>query len=146
MVLNQKGIIKQFNLVVYPVDFVIAIGDVKKELEEVYKPADEKYVGFGVPTEENPGKTFEAVEKDTGTPCSLIWIKDLDSCRGSYLCHEAGHSALDIFSFIGAEVDTTNQEPFCYLLGNLYRLISGACSEYKEYLYKKTSKPKPKKK
>ena len=144
MILNQKGIIRQFNLVVYPVDFVVAIGDVKAELEKNYRPADDKYVGFGCPTEENPGKTFEAIEKDTDVPCSLIWIKDLDSCRGSYLCHEVGHSALDIFAFIGAEVDVANQEPFCYLLGNLYRLINGAFNEYKEFLDKK--KPKSKKK
>jgi len=145
MVLNQKGILKQFNLVIYPVDFVVAIGDVKKEVDELYKPADEQYVGFGVPTEENPGKTFEAIEKATETPCSLIWIKDLESCRGSYLCHEVGHSAMDIFGFIGAKVDIANQEPFCYLLGNLYRLINGAYNEYKDFLDKKKTTKKKKK-
>lgn len=144
MVLTEKGIIKQFYLVVYPVDFVIAIGTVKKELEELYKPADEKYVGFGEPTEENPGRTFEAVEKSSGVPCSLIWIKDLDSCLGSYLCHEAGHAAMDIFSFIGAEPDVDNQEPFTYLLGTLFRFLSGACNEYKEFVEKKQSKRKKK--
>lgn len=146
MVLNEKGIIKQFNLVVYPVDFVVAIGDVKKELEKVYKPADDKYVGFGIPTEENPGKTFEAVEIETNYSCSMIWIKDLESCRGSYICHEVGHSALDIFEYIGAEVDTTNQEPFTYLLGTLYRLANGAFNEYKDYIESKKNKSKTKKK
>lgn len=145
MVLNQKGILRQFNLVIYPVDFVVAIGDVKKELEETYKPADDKYVGFGSPTEENPGKTFEAIEKATEIPCSLIWIKDLESCRGSYLCHEVGHSAMDIFGFIGAKVDIANQEPFCYLLGNLYRFINGTYNEYKDFLDKKKSTKKKKK-
>lgn len=132
--ISEKGIIRQFKLVVYPVDFVVAIGDVKKELEEVYKPADEGYVGFGEPTEATPGKTFEAEEKDKKVPCSLIWIKDLESCRGSYLCHEVGHAALDIFGFIGAEVDTDNQEPFTYLLGNLYRLANGTLFELKDFI------------
>ena len=142
MVLNKKGILKQFSLVVYPVDFVVAIGDVKKELEKTYKPADDKYVGFGNPTKENPARTFEAVEIDTGFPCSLVWVKDLDSCRGSYFCHEVGHAALDIFAYIGAKVDTDNQEPFTYLLGNLYRLINGAYFELKDYEPKKSPKKK----
>ena len=144
MVLTEKGIIKQFCLVVYPVDFVIVIGAVKKELEELYKPADEKYVGFGEPTEENPGRTFEAVEKSSGVPCSLIWIKDLDSCRGSYFCHEVGHAAMDIFGFIGAKPDVENQEPIAYLLGTLFRLLYGAYIEYKEFVEKKQSKRKKK--
>lgn len=138
--LSEKGIIKQFNLVIYPVDFVAAIGDVKEELEKIYKPTDDKYVGFGYPTEEYPCKTFEAIEKETGVPCSLIWVKDLESCRGSYFCHEVGHTAMDIFAFIGAEPDVSNQEPFCYLLGNLFRLLNGAFYEYKDYKPKKSKK------
>ena len=142
MVLNEKGIIRQFNLVIYPVDFVVAIGDVKEELEKIYKPANDKYVGFGKPTEENPGKTFEAVEIKTGVPCSLIWFKDLDSCRGSYFCHEVGHSAMDIFAFIGAEPDVENQEPFTYLTGNLFRLLNGAFYELRDYKPNKSKKKK----
>ena len=135
--LNKKGIIKQFSLVVYPVDFVVAIGDVKEDLEKLYKPADDKYVGFGNPTEEFPGKTFDAEERNSGTPCSLVWIKDLESCRGSYICHEVGHAALDIFAFIGAQVDTDNQEPYTYLLGNLFRLFNGCYYELKDFVEKK---------
>ena len=140
MVLNEKGIIKQFNLVVYPVDFVVAIGDVKEELEKIYKPADDKYVGFGNPSEEHPAKTFEAIEIETNVPCSLVWFKDLVSCRGSYFCHEVGHAAMDIFAFIGAEPDVENQEPFTYLLGNLFRLLNGAFYEYSDYKPKKSKK------
>ena len=143
MLLNKKGIIKQFNLVVYPVDFVVAIGDVKQELEEMYRPCDEEYVGFGAPSEEYPGKTFEIVEKETNHPCSLIWMKDIEAAKGSYMCHEVGPVAMDIFAFIGAEPDVANQEPFCYLLGNLFRLINGALHEYKDFV---ESKPKTKKK
>ena len=144
MVLNERGIIKQFDLVIYPVDVVVAIGDIKVELEKRYRPADDSYVGFGCPTEENPAKVFEAIQKGTDTPCSLIWIKDLDACRGSYICHETGHSSLDIFSFIGAKVELDNQEPFCYLLGNIFRLINGAFYEYKEFLEKKSKSKKKK--
>ena len=145
MILNEKGIIKEFDLVIYPVNFVVAIGNVKEELEKEYKPADENYVGFGRPTDENPCKTFEALQIKGDYPCSLIWVKDLDACRGSYFCHEVGHSAMDIFAFIGAEPDVKNQEPFAYLLGNLFRLLNGVFYEYKEYLEKKNNKPKKKK-
>jgi hypothetical protein len=140
MVLNEKGIIKQFNLVIYPVDFVVAIGAVKEELEKVYKPADEQYVGFGEPNDAHPCKTFEAIQKEGDVPCSLIWIKDLEACRGSYFCHEVGHSALDIFAFIGAKPDVDNQEPFTYLLGNLFRLLNGAFYEFRDYKPKKSKK------
>ena len=140
MVLNKNGIIKQFNLVVYPVDIVVAIGDVKKELEKDYKPADEQYVGFGAPSDEHPAKVFEAVQIKGDVPCSLIWIKDLDACKGSYMCHEVGHAALDIFGFIGAKVDIDNQEPFCYLLGNIFRLVNGTYNELKDFKSKKSKK------
>jgi hypothetical protein len=133
MILNEKGIIKHFDLVIYPVDFVVAIGDVKEELEKDYKPSDEQYVGFGKPTEENPCRTFEATEKETNVQCSLIWIKDLESCKGSYFCHECSHAAMDIFSYIGAKPDVENQEPFAYLIGNLFRLLNGAFYELRDY-------------
>lgn len=142
--LSEKGIIRQFNLVIYPVDFVVAIGDVKEDLEKLYKPADDQYVGFGAPTEEHPGKTFEAVEIKTGIPCSLVWIKDLESCKGSYICHEVGHASLDIFAYIGAQVDNSNQEPYTYLLGNLYRLFNGSYYELKDFIDQKKIKLKKK--
>jgi len=144
MVLNEKGIIKQFDLIIYPVNVLVAIGDVKEALEKEYQPADEKYVGFGAPTDEHPAITFEAIQKEGDIPCSMIWIKDLNSCKGSYMCHEVGHAALDIFGFIGAKVDIENQEPFCYLLGNIYRLVNGAYYEYKDFLEKKQTKKKKK--
>ena len=69
MVLNEKGIIKQFDLIIYPVNVLVAIGDVKEALEKEYQPADEKYVGFGAPTDEHPAITFEAVQKEGDIPC-----------------------------------------------------------------------------
>ena len=43
MVLNEKGIIKEFELVIYPLHFVAVIGDVdEEELNKEYAPNYEK--------------------------------------------------------------------------------------------------------
>lgn len=140
MILNEKGILKTFDLVIYPIDVTVVIGDMKDEVEKNYKPYEIGFDGFAPPTEDTPAITFQVLEKETNDYNIMVWIKDFDHCKGSHFCHEAGHAALEIFRYIGASVELDNQEPFTYLLGTVFRFINGAFYEYKEFLEAKKSK------
>jgi hypothetical protein len=139
MVLNEKGILQQFDLVIYPVGLVIAIGDMEKEINRFYKPFDSQYEHIGFPGN-NPAATYRIKEKKTGDNYCLIWIPKTDNVKGSYLCHECGHVALEVFEYIGAHVDCDEQEPFCYLLGTIFRLCNNAFYHWKDFVESKTKK------
>lgn len=140
MVLNEKGILRQFSLVVYPIDFVVAIGDMEDEINKRYIPRDKQYDWLSPPSEEVAEAVYNVEEKETGLYCLMIWIPKIDDCKGSYFCHESGHLAIEIFKYIGAHIDYDDQEPFCYLLGTIFRLINGAFYELKDYKPKKSKK------
>lgn len=127
----KKGILKRFSLVIYPVSFVVAIGDVEKEINEQFKPyGDDGYLVF---SEGNYlAFTYRVEDKETSEIYSMVWFKDASCFTASNVAHECVHSALDIYDYIGAEADTKNQEPFAYLVGNLARLASGTFKELKD--------------
>jgi hypothetical protein len=129
MVLNKKGNIKQFNLVIYPVDFTVVIGDFEKEVNTLYKPYEEEYKDAHIASPKSEGATYRVRERKTDIPCVLIWIKKKEEFTSSIVAHECGHAALEIWQYIGSDVALDNQEPFCYLLGNLVRLAVGCFYE-----------------
>lgn len=142
MILNEKGILKEFDIVVYPVPVVVAIGDVYKKVNAAYSPLDKDCDVIGQPEKEFGATTYHVRNKETTQFCLLVWFPDIDKCRGSFFAHEAGHISLEIFKYVEAYMDYVNQEPFCYLLGNVFRLINATFYEYKEYLENKKSKKK----
>ena len=129
MILNKKGAVKQFNLVIYPVDFVVAIGEVEEEVNTLYQPYEERYKDAYITPPSSTGSTYRVREKETGIPCILIWISKKDEFTSSIVAHECCHASLEIWSYIKSEVSLSNQEPFCYLLGNLMRLAVGCFYE-----------------
>ena len=141
MVLNEKGILQEFDLTIYPVCLIIAIGDLEKEINRFYKPYDEQYNRIGF-LRDNPAATYQVRSKKTNDVACLIWIPKTDEVRGSYLCHEAGHVALEVFKYVGAHVDYDDQEPFCYLLGAVFRLCNNAFYHWKDFMESKTKKKK----
>ena len=127
MVLNEKGNIKQFGLVIYPVDFVVVIGDLEQEVNKLFQPYEEGFNWIASP--KSTGCTYRIKEKKTGIPCIMVWIKNKEEFTTSIVSHECAHAALEIWQYIGSEVALDNQEPFCYLLGNLVRLAVGCFYE-----------------
>ena len=122
MVLNEKGNIKQFNLVIYPVDFTVVIGDLEEEVNTLYMPYEEEYKDAHIASPKNTGATYRVKERETGIPSVLVWIKKKEEFTSSIVAHECTHAALEIWQYIGSDVSLDNQEPFAYLLGNLVRL------------------------
>lgn len=145
MVLKDKGIIQEFDLVVYPIGVVLVIGILTEEVNRLYKPYDEKY-NWIAPSEceDTPMSTYLVRNKKTGNCCCLIWAYNPEEFRGSYLCHEAGHAAQEIFKYIGAKADFNNQEPLCYLLGSIFRLCNNAYWHWKDFVDSKTKNKKNK--
>ena len=129
MILNKKGVIEQFNLVIYPVDFVVVIGDFEEEVNELYMPYDEEYKNARIGEPSAKGGTYRVKNKETQAPCIMVWVKKKEDCTSSIISHECVHAALEIWKYICSEVSLTNQEPFCYLVGNLVRLTVGAFYE-----------------
>lgn len=125
MILNDKGILQQFRLVVYPVDFVVVIGDLEEEVNELYQPYEKEYTNAVIAAPSSAGTTYKVKERATGISCILIWINKKEEFTSSIVAHECSHAALEIWSYIKSEVSLDNQEPFCYLLGNLVRLAVG---------------------
>ena len=129
MVLNEKGILQQFGLVIYPVDFVVVIGDMEDKVNEIYQPYEEEYAQARIVSPSSTGTTYRVKERATGIPCILIWIGRKEEFTTSIVAHECTHAALEIWCYIKSEVSLTNQEPFAYLLGNLVRLAVGCFYE-----------------
>jgi hypothetical protein len=129
MVLNEKGNIKQFNLVIYPVDFTVVIGELEEDVNRLYQPYEEEYKDAYIAPPSSTGTTYRVRERETGIPCVLIWIGKINEFTSSIVAHECTHAALEIWNYIKSEVSLSNQEPFAYLLGNLVRLAVGCFYE-----------------
>jgi hypothetical protein len=71
----------------------------------------------------------------------LIWINsniDLKNRKTMItLSHEVNHLCLDVFDFIGSEVNLQTQEPFCYLHDHMFEKC---LEEIDKYGNKNTSK------
>ena len=129
MILNSKGILQQFSLVIYPVDFVVVIGDMEDEVNNLYQPYDAEYAEARIAPPSTTGSTYRVRERATNIPCILIWFGKKEEFTSSMASHECTHAALEIWCYIKSEVSLTNQEPFAYLQGNLVRLAVGCFYE-----------------
>ena len=87
MILNEKGILQEFDLVIYPVQLIIAIGDLEKEINRFYKPFDEQYNRIGFPGD-NPAANYhfrnyyiyswhdlEKYEEEIKSICTLLKMR-----------------------------------------------------------------------
>lgn len=129
MVLNKRGILQQFELVVYPVDFVVVIGDMEEDVNTLYQPFEKEYSEAHIAPPRSTGTTYRVKERATGISCVLIWVGKKEEFTTSIVAHECAHAAMEIWQYIGSEVSLENQEPFAYLIGNLVRLAVGCFYE-----------------
>ena len=114
--------IQQYDLVVYPVNFTVVVGDAVEEVNSRYMPFEEKYRECKIEAPRYSGCTYKLIEKSTNKVCVLIWFPSNKDFTADIATHECVHAALEIFEYIEANVQTEEQEPFAYLVGNLMRL------------------------
>lgn len=136
-ILNEKGILRQFSLVIYPIDFVVAIGSVEDEVNNQYRPCNTDYVLINPPRFPSHAATYECYHKETHKKCLMIWFGSKLWCTYENVTHESAHAALELFKYIGSKASTEDQEPFCYLAGTFARLIAGCYDELKNYYSQK---------
>lgn len=129
---QTKGILREFDLVIYPVKLVIAIGDIEKQVNIKYRPYDTAYNYLAPPEPPTAASVYKIRNKKTRDVSCMIWFPNPEDCVGSYMAHECGHVALEIFNYIGAHIDYEDQEPFCYLLGTIMRFLNMTVYEYQE--------------
>jgi hypothetical protein len=108
---------------------VVVIGEMEDEVNTLYQPFEKGYEDIHIAPPSSTGATYRVRERESGIPCILIWISKKDEFTSSIVAHECCHAALEIWCYIKSEVSLSNQEPFCYLLGNLVRLAVGCFYE-----------------
>lgn len=124
--------IKQFDLTVYPVDLVVVIGkEAEDEINSKYTVLENESAWIAWETSYD-AITFMVKEKLTNKTCIMIWVESIDACRASIIAHECGHAAMCLFSYIDAKIDIDNQEPFCYLLGTLTKMVTQCYYELRD--------------
>lgn len=134
-----SGILKEYNLVVYPVNVAVSVDMSTDKLNRKYKRIDGNSSLPGIPSDADAYCCTVKNRKTNGL-CELINLNS-ETCNMSVVTHEAVHAALDIFYAVEAEIDFDNQEPFCYLVSTITRLTESTIDK----LQKKT-KSKNKKK
>lgn len=131
---NNKGIIREHTLIIYPITFTVVVGCSEEQVNKYFTPKQPAN-WIAKPIEPALASTYIVQNKKTKNATILIWISTLNNCKGSVLCHECGHAALEIFNYIGATINPDEeQECFCYLLGNLFRFANITMYDYKELI------------
>ena len=115
---EPKVTIHEFDPVIYPRKVWIAVG--KGQFEDRFDGVSE----WNDNADAVVDKAYDRIDRKGGV---FIRFESVEYITGRTITHESNHSAMDIFGFIGAEVDIDNQEPFCYLAG----WIAQCCEEVK---------------
>lgn len=119
----SKVKIHEFDLGIYPRKIWIAI------------TTENKFDGFSELSEmdESVGAVTEhAYNNETKKGGIFIRFAKRNDMSAEYISHEACHAALGVLEYIGANVEFSNQEPFCYLVG----YISKCCEQVKNNKFK----------
>lgn len=132
--IKENGIIDEYPLIVYPIPFVVVVGDIEKEVNSRYKPVEDKYNWISKPGEACAASTYTVRSRKDNAHCVLIWYASLADFTSATCTHECDHAALEIFNFVGASITYDNQEPYCYLAGALARFATMTYRRYEQFI------------
>jgi hypothetical protein len=125
----KKSIIDTYETI-YNVDIVVANKYATlEELKELYIFSDKVELDEGILNGDCTAST--CYNKSNDKPVVLIKYNHPTKIKGknktldfvNTVCHEAGHAVLDIYDFIGQNVNADSSEPFCYLLGYIAECV-----------------------
>lgn len=100
----------EYDPAIYPRKLWVSVGASTKELSEMF-------MGIEDVDDTAIAVTYETCRKEDNYAGVLVRFRNRTDITPSVIAHEATHAALNIYEYVGAEVDTKNQEPFAYLLG-----------------------------
>lgn len=111
--------IYEFDPVIYPRLVWVAINPTQKELDDFF----EGPIPPMATTSSAEVRHARRLKPDVKAGLLVRFCNrkavDLDT-----IVHESNHVAFEIFEYIGADVDTEHQEPFCYLSGWVAKCIT----------------------
>lgn len=76
------------------------------------------------------GVNKELIKKNEIWAGPIIWFNGIDIMDMEFVTHESCHAAIDIYNYIGCEIEYDNNEHFCYLIG----WIAKICEKVKKYM------------
>lgn len=126
--------IYKFDPLIYPRMIWITYDATSKELNEEFPNGD----GTGKMFTDNDLESSYATTYSVGTikPESqggfLLRFESKESMTSWIIAHECIHAATGIFSYIGADVNVDNEEPFAYLVSWIIK----CCERVKEGMYR----------
>ncbi len=117
--MSDKKCIHEFDCHVYPRKIWVSVATPLEELNEFF---ESKYDDM----DESEDATVSVNRRMNPVPMGgvLIRFKNKGAMNVETITHEAIHAALEVFDYVGAIVDTKNQEPFAYLCGYIARCIN----------------------
>lgn len=106
--MSKKNQIHEFNPLIYPCRLWIAIS--KDTFKERFDGVSEWDDGCDAIVD-----CVNDIQRNLGGV--LVRFENRKAMNAGNISHESSHIAMEIFRYIGAEVELSNQEPFSYLVG-----------------------------
>lgn len=117
--MDNKTRVHEFDCHVYPRKIWVSVAAPLKELNEFFEsPYDDMDISEDATVTVNRRMNPEPMGG------VLIRFKNKGAMTVGTITHEAVHAALEVFDYVGASVDTKNQEPFAYLCGYISDCIN----------------------
>lgn len=112
---NKKSVLHEFDPLIYPRKLWVTIGTDKfpDVFDEVCDWDESAYA-----------ITSNVHDKVNDRGGILIRFQNKSAMTADVITHEATHAAMEIFDYIGAQIDLKNQEVFSYLCGWIAKCIA----------------------
>lgn len=127
-----KFIFKDIDPMIYPRRIFLCIGGDRQNIANLFydKDGDPFYVEPYI-IESSYALTFSnaMTNKKTGLLGVLLWFHDVEHITDSIIAHEAVHTANTLFSQIGINLSTENDEPQAFFVGFIVDKINEVLKE-----------------
>ena len=122
--------IHEFDPLIYPRKVWVTYDATAKELNEMFPDGDGSGSMFTDDMSICYGMTCKVYDTTNDKGGVLIRFSNKDSMTSWNMAHECVHAATGIFSYISAEISTSNDEPFAYLVTWLMRCCEATKEKY----------------
>ena len=118
--MRNKGLIYEYDSMIYPVIVSVCIGCSNEELSEHYEGDFDD-----MPTETLATVSWASRRSDDRCVV-VVRVRNRRDLTMNTIVHECGHVALEIYAYVHARINYDDQEPFCYLLGWIGEVVNKA--------------------
>lgn len=130
--MRNKGLIYEYDSMIYPVIVSVCIGCSNEELSARYEGDFDDMPIEAVAT------VSWASRRSDDRCVVVVKVRNRRDLTMNTIVHECGHVALEIYAYVHARINYDDQEPFCYLLGWIGEVVNNARVESGKKKNKKT--------